>query len=56
MALINIRNMCLITVFMGIQPLSNTMATAASTPDIGLYREIAIAIQVEVGDSNGGNV
>ena len=25
-------------------------------PSIGFYREIAIAIQDEVGDSNGGNV
>ena len=26
------------------------------TPGIGLYREYAIAIQKEAGDSNGGNV
>ena len=35
----------------------NTSATHMYKPPIiGLYREYAIAIQDEVGDSNGGNV
>ena len=34
---------------------SHGMATV-KTPVIGLYRDNAIAIQDEVGDSNGGNV
>ena len=38
------------------RPCQPAVAVGAMYSSIGLYREIAIAIQKESGDTNGGNV